>query len=114
LKHPLKEIALFVAIVPAFSVWVPLVLLLIMGIAHAEFGLTILVDWFAPGYWLMRLFGFTKQDLISGSSFMSLPSDLAAKSVLIIYTLIGLLFWMFSLYIRSLLRGPLWPEERNE
>jgi hypothetical protein len=109
LKQVLKEIALFVAIVPAFAAWVPLVILMVMMITQAEFVSGILVYWFVPGFWLMRLFGFTEHDLSSGGSFMSLPSELAAKGVLTIYTVIGLIVWILSFYIRSILRRPLWP-----
>jgi hypothetical protein len=108
LKQALKEIALFVAIAPAFAAWVPLVIFMVMVITREEFGLTILYLWFVPGYWLMRLFGFTEHDLSSGGDFMRLPSDLAVKGVLTLYSVIGLMVWMTSLYIRRMMRRPLW------
>ena len=108
-KQLLKEISLFVAIVPMFAAWVPLAIFLVMAITQSGFGLTLLAYWFAPGYWLMRLFGFTEHELVSGGTFIKLPSDLAVKGILTIYTLIGMVAWMMSLYIRSLLRRPLWP-----
>jgi hypothetical protein len=112
MKQTHREIALFVAIVPALSAWVPLIILLVMVITQAQFGVTILAYWFAPGYWLMRLCGFTEHDLIGGY-YAILPSELALKGVLTIYSLIGLIIWMLSLYVRRILKRPLWPEQRR-
>ena len=88
----LKELGIFLGIVPMLSIWIPFVLLVFDLSTERATGISVFVYWFKPAVALLHALGFSDDYLFHGGIVPG-PNGSAVCGSIFIYTLFGLLVW---------------------